>query len=53
MLDKILYSKQLKRILVLFTALSALCLILSLTYPLARKAQAVNQVGERSLSRWL
>lgn len=47
---KILYSKQLKRILVLFTALSALCLILSLTYPLARKAQAVNQVGERSLS---
>ncbi len=45
MLDKILYSKQLKRILVLFTALSALCLILSLTYPLARKAQAVNQVG--------
>ncbi len=50
MLDKILYSKQLKRILVLFTALSALCLILSLTYPLARKAQAVNQVGERSLS---
>ena len=50
MLDKILYSKQLKRILVLFTALSALCLILSLTYPLARKAQAVNQVGARSLS---
>lgn len=50
MLDKILYSKQLKRVLILFTVLSALCLVLSLTYPLARKAQAVNQVGERSLS---
>lgn len=45
MLDKILYSKQLKRILVLFTALSALCLILSLTIPWPAKPRQSTRWG--------
>ena len=50
MLDKLLDSKPLKRFLVLFTLISALCLVLSLLYPVTRKAQAVNEIGDRSLS---